>query len=645
MIENHGVEQTIIFHKEILRFIQQSCMNQGTTLNQNVLPFWTRTKSGFPQFLIKGLNKPILDLMDDIRFRQGLLTICNFYKTIKGPVNTCVSTIIEPNPMSHTSIYRFLIEDIGQFFEKFISQRKIQHFQIKSDNPVYLTPKAGANGPNAIGLTSILDAMAIQEKGIDKLIFSMANSVFTEKAIKKFNLLFSDSISRSETISTNIKKLITGRLHFLQEGGGKTRVICIPDIWSQCVLQPIHDYLYKDVLRKLPCDGTFSHSGIASRVRKYTRTGKLTCYDLKAATDRMPVDLQERILSIFLGKELASQWRDLLCNRDYYVKGDSVRYAVGQPMGFLTSWAAMAITHHAIINYAKRDKSFYGIIGDDIVIASKRGAENYKDILKILNMEISLEKSIFGNQKNNLGEIAKRLFINGSEISPIPPDILINCTGNLVGFQEFIRVFSEKFHHVDQGGFSDSEYQHILNDLFLISRFKDDEDALVLLSCPILENFRMLPNIPPLTRVRKMWRTDIHKKRILMDFERFFLESCNNRTNSKVVQIMDPKSFVESTPKTGYPIYEEAKLINQKNLTLIINRINTTYIGDEADGFAEGPIKDIRDILSCPDPTNDGMSKTYLSKREIRLRNTNSVIQQFYKSRLGRLYQVQPSKK
>jgi len=59
-------------------------------------------------------------------------------------------------------------------------------------------------------------------------------------------------------------------------------------------------------LRRLPCDGTFSHSSIAKRVRKYSKTGGLICYDLKAATDRMPVDLQQKILGLLIGEELAS---------------------------------------------------------------------------------------------------------------------------------------------------------------------------------------------------------------------------------------------------------------------------------------------------------------------------------------------------
>jgi hypothetical protein len=136
MISNHGVEQTIIFHKEVLRFMQQSCMNQKTTFGQKL--FWTKTSNGFPSFLIKGIKKPIEMLMEDYRFRQGVLTICNFYKTLKSPISYDVSTITQVNLQSQTTEYVELIEDISNHFETFIKERKIPSFQLNSAKIQYL---------------------------------------------------------------------------------------------------------------------------------------------------------------------------------------------------------------------------------------------------------------------------------------------------------------------------------------------------------------------------------------------------------------------------------------------------------------------------------------------------------------------------
>jgi len=84
----------------------------------------------------------------------------------------------------------------------------------------------------------------------------------------------------------------------------------------------------------------------------------LFSFDLSAATDRLPVSLQEKILSVCFGKEFSSLWRTILVGRTYYVRyksasgkteSNNLSYAVGQPMGALSSWAMLALTHHFIV--------------------------------------------------------------------------------------------------------------------------------------------------------------------------------------------------------------------------------------------------------------------------------------------------------
>jgi hypothetical protein len=182
-----------------------------------------------PRFLIKGAKHFNPRLMKDIRFKQGLLTICNFYKVLKAPVSYDVSTITQVNPLSKTTRYAELIEEISSHFGNFIERRGIIPFQLSSaQNPVFVTPKASANGSNAIGYTSILDAIASPETNLRDVQSQMANLVFTKKAFDRWTKLYDDSLIQGESDFGSTKK--TGRLHFLQEGGGKTRVICIPDI-------------------------------------------------------------------------------------------------------------------------------------------------------------------------------------------------------------------------------------------------------------------------------------------------------------------------------------------------------------------------------------------------------------------------------
>jgi hypothetical protein len=70
-------------------------------------------------------------------------------------------------------------------------------------------------------------------------------------------------------------------------------------------------------------------------------------FDLSAATDRLPIDLQVSLLNLLFGGSLGVHWKGLLVDRaytipkksreKYSIKEESVTYAVGQPMGALSS--------------------------------------------------------------------------------------------------------------------------------------------------------------------------------------------------------------------------------------------------------------------------------------------------------------------
>lgn len=68
-------------------------------------------------------------------------------------------------------------------------------------------------------------------------------------------------------------------------------------------------------------------------------------FDLSAATDRLPINLQVQVLTQLLKSYLgidkayavALAWKTLLIDRSYIIDGQEVKYAVGQPMGALSS--------------------------------------------------------------------------------------------------------------------------------------------------------------------------------------------------------------------------------------------------------------------------------------------------------------------
>jgi hypothetical protein len=91
-------------------------------------------------------------------------------------------------------------------------------------------------------------------------------------------------------------------------------------------------------LRQLDTDGTYNQSHIVEKTRQAISERKpIHCLDLSSATDRFPVEIQESLLSKIIGTEKAKAWRALLTNRDFFHSTGNVRYAVGQPMGILSS--------------------------------------------------------------------------------------------------------------------------------------------------------------------------------------------------------------------------------------------------------------------------------------------------------------------
>lgn len=153
-----------------------------------------------------------------------------------------------------------------------------------------------------------------------------------------------------------------GELHTKLEAAGKVRVFAMVDVWTQSILKPLHNTLFS-LLKSFPNDGTFDQR--ASVKRCFSKSLASRCsygYDLSAATDRLPIDLQVSVLTAFFGKGFADAWRHLLVEREYFlpesegkvVNWESYRYAVGQPMGALSSWAMLAITHHLLVQLASR---------------------------------------------------------------------------------------------------------------------------------------------------------------------------------------------------------------------------------------------------------------------------------------------------
>jgi hypothetical protein len=226
----------------------------------------------------------------------------------------------------------------------------------------------------------------------------------------------------------------SGRLALLEEAAGKVRVVALLDVWSQWALKPLHNWIF-DQLRSIPQDGTFDQLKPVKRLlRKVGNDTTIYSYDLSAATDRIPVVMQEVLLAQVFGKPFAKAWRELLVGRPYWISkrvqrerglaSRALRYAVGQPMGGYSSWAMLALTHHAMVQFSAFRCGhngwfdLYAVLGDDVVIADCRVAKKYRVLCRLLGVEIGLNKSLVS--KGRTLEFAKKLFYQGEDISGLP---------------------------------------------------------------------------------------------------------------------------------------------------------------------------------------------------------------------------------
>lgn len=232
-----------------------------------------------------------------------------------------------------------------------------------------------------------------------------------------------------------------GRLASVVEGGGKRRIFAIGNYVMQRLLKPYHDWAMQ-VLRRLECDGTYDQTKPLQQIKGCK---DLYSYDLKSATDLFPRMVIFQVLGSLFDQFTASvvDFAGLGVsafdvNPPLVKKRSKTAFAVGQPLGFYSSWPLFTLSHHVIVWLAAervypRGKVFkaYALLGDDIVIADSRVAEEYRKILQSLEVKISIPKSLISN--SGAFEFAKRFFVReGSvDISPISARMLLMCRSSI----------------------------------------------------------------------------------------------------------------------------------------------------------------------------------------------------------------------
>lgn len=259
-----------------------------------------------------------------------------------------------------------------------------------------------------------------------------------------------------------VDSISLGKLGFKVEPAGKIRVFAMVDCFTQWLMKPFHDSLF-GFLQTLNTDATFDQSASVKSFAQYLYDRKITniySFDLTAATDKIPVSVQSVIMThAFWMHGLGDAWKALLVDRWYDLPScswdpsaglarrlgfdptnlpdnvrctmfnwkdqkqsfvTSVRYAVGQPMGALSSWAMLAVTHHCMVAIAARRVGMIGfegyrVLGDDLVIADDSVAQAYLALCSEWGVGINLSKSVISN--NGSFEFAKRFYFKYQDVS------------------------------------------------------------------------------------------------------------------------------------------------------------------------------------------------------------------------------------
>jgi hypothetical protein len=440
-IKHRGKLETVRIFKQIYNV----ALRYAAGLQFERVGWLKADRDNFPK-VIKTFRKYLLGTHSEKRMA---LSVLQLYKVVNCEAKYSTRSITDPYSGSHEP---FFLSDFRSTLEQmFPSEEQGQRIrQLEKMHGLHISAKNGPNGPML--LNAAYDREAIRDTKLEENIIELSKVLKNSELNRIFEVTSTRPQSRPHS---KTRKLSHSRIRIKNEPGGKARVFCIVDFFSQACLLPIHKFLMKK-LAQLPQDGTNDHAKAAKTVQYWTDGRYGNCiysHDLTNATDRFPRFLQEIVLAQLFGEEIAHLWTEVISNRDFDTPSDrsTVRFNAGQPLGALSSWAAFALTHHVFVRTAYRlcndSRLRYRIIGDDIAMAgSDAVAAMYERMMSDIHVPLSKIKGCSPEQMSSgpVAELAKRLFNNGVEITPIPPDAILEMWRNPLGKRQLIEMASDR---------------------------------------------------------------------------------------------------------------------------------------------------------------------------------------------------------
>jgi len=397
--------------------------------------------NGFPTNFL--YLKEFIDSNNYIKIR-GVLTLLYYTRSIIPNIKE--EKLVKPNLSSINEKYKGKEYSIPLYFIKeWVKNNNFSKDLPKYDGKLhYISSKGSPFGKATItGPFALFYMVETSQKMLQYFINLIGEDSYNNLFGNFIKLLIKDH--RLMTPGKVIGSL--GKISIVKDPELKRRPIAMLDYNSQLLLRPIHDDLLNN-LSKLSQDRTFTQN---PHNKWTTRGNKFWSLDLSSATDRFPIKLQEKLISVIYDNwDFAKAWSGILIDRDFYYEGKYLRYSVGQPMGAYSSWAAFTLSHHLVVAWCAylcgiRRFTDYIILGDDIVINNDKVARKYISVMTKLGVDISLQKT---HVSRNTYEFAKRWIKNRIEISPLPlKGILCNYIRPQVVLQQLLIYMHNNTHN------------------------------------------------------------------------------------------------------------------------------------------------------------------------------------------------------
>jgi hypothetical protein len=461
LVKACGSTWTFSYLKESLRLTTRALAGCPEHVSDNPIRV-KRDKYGLPTIIPDPLRHFLRMYIDEGFTSQtarrsviAILTILSIFRSFETKVSPKLDTIIDPFTGQSKTLPQEEVKDAVYSLSS--NGKRPVRLGYGSFTPV-VSNKSGPNSPFSTWSAAI-DALAFLHAPT-KLYF-LLRWMYIQRSYKYIGwlcailLIYGPIYLIMYWTGIVANNLVLGKLSVVYNQAGKARVVASTNWWIQSALKPLHENIFR-LLRNIPQDGTHDQKAafnkFITRADSFSKTigNNLSGYDLSAATDRLPIDLQVQILNE-LGID-GTLWRNILdIDWLYHPDKDSrvfVRYAVGQPMGAYSSWAMLALTHHLIVRIAALRNSKnpklvnYAVLGDDIVINNDAVSSTYLALMDELGLKISMGKSIVSKR---FTEFAKVLAGPGVDLTPLGTGLIVSALRNHAMVPAFMAVIIDRF--------------------------------------------------------------------------------------------------------------------------------------------------------------------------------------------------------